>query len=297
MPATPELESAILHTLAYADVFDYPLMENEIHRFLTGLQASRERVVEALRESGSWIGKDGTYVLPGRESLLAMRRRRAAAARRLWPKAAAYGRLLAGLPFVRMVAVTGSLAVDNCEPANDIDYLIVTAPGRLWTCRALALLVSRLAGLRGVRLCPNYLISETNLELSERSLYVARELAQMIPLSGLELYDRIRRVNAWTDDYLPNARGMPDLPPGILPPARPPRLQRFCEALLSLPVAAWFEAWESRRKIRRLSREQAGSPEARFSADLCKGHADRHGQETERAFQERLERISAEIPI
>ncbi len=43
-----------------------------------------------------------------------------------------------------------------------------------------------------------------------------------------------------------------------------------------------------KRKVEKLSRKQSFSPEAYFSAAVCKGHADRHGQKTELALDERL---------
>jgi hypothetical protein len=223
--------------------------------------------------------------------IVATRKRRAETASQLWPKAIRYGRIIASLPFVRMVTVTGSLAMDNTEDGKDIDFMIVTQKGYLWICRAMALVLARIARLEGVTLCPNYLVTENALELEERSLYVARELAQMIPLSGMEVYERIRCLNSWMDEYLPNAQGAAQLPAGIRPIKTPFLFQRVMELTLKILPASWFERWEMNRKIAKLSREQGSSPETKFTADVCKGHVDRHGQKTENAIREKLEQI------
>ena len=287
-----ELQRAILHTLAYADVFDYPLSADEIQRYLTGVKAPLAEVEAALEQLSFAVGCDGPYYfLPGRGMIVATRKRRAEVASRLWPKAIRYGRLIASLPFVRMVTVTGSLSMDNTEDGKDIDYMLVTQGGYLWTCRAMTLVIARIARLEGVTLCPNYLVTENALELEDRSLYVARELAQMIPLSGMEVYERIRCLNSWMDDYLPNAQGAAQLPAGICPIKTPFLFQRLMVFILRALPTSLFERWEMRRKIARLSREQSASPEAKFTADVCKGHIDRHGQKTEYAIREKLERL------
>jgi len=68
-------------------------------------------------------------------------------------------------------------------------------------------------------------------------------------------------------------------------------MQEVLEILFRLPIANWFEKWEMDRKIARLTREQSSSFESYFSADVCKGHIDRHQQKTENAVQEKLKRI------
>lgn len=284
------LEQAVFHTLAYADIFDYPLTAPEVHRYLTSHRASREEVTRALSDA-TLFGRRGEYfTLRGREEIIQTRKRRAVTAARLWPKAVRYGRMIAALPFVRMVAVTGSLAMNNADEGKDIDYMIVTAPRHLWTCRALSLLIARIAKLEGVHLCPNYLVTTNALELKEHSLYVAHEVAQMIPLSGVETYAEMCRLNCWFHEYLPNASEAPALPDGIQPVTRRSILQKFLEFVLSLSFGDWLERWEMNRKVRRLSREQASSFESYFSADVCKGHIDRHGENIVTALDVRLKK-------
>lgn len=285
---------SIFHTLAYSDVFDYPLTAGEVYCYLTSMSASLGEVTQALRNETLFVGVGEYFALRGRENIVAIRKRRAEIAARLWPKALRYGRILARLPFVRMVAVTGSLAMNNADEDKDIDYMIVTAPGRLWLGRALSLLVRRFARLESVTLCPNYLITTDALELKERSLYVAHELVQMIPLSGIDIYREMRRLNRWVGDYLPNAALAFQTSPSVKPLQKRSPVQHILEIFLRLPFVDWLEKWEMDRKIARLTHEQSASSESWFSADVCKGHIDRHGQKTESAIEEKLKQIALE---
>lgn len=286
--ATEKLLHSIFHTLAYADVFDYPLRAPEVYRYLTSTKASIEEVARALADESLFSQSGEFFTLRGRDEIVETRRRREQVAVRLWPKAARYGRILAKLPFVRMVAITGSLAMNNTDEGKDVDFMIVTAPNHLWTCRALALLIARVARLEGLSLCPNYLVTTNALELHERSLYVAHELAQMVPLSGREIYDEICRLNTWMYDYLPNASGVPELTHVVQAANRRSVLQKSLEFIFGLPFGAWLEKWEMNRKIGRLAREQAQSVESYFSADVCKGHIDKHGENIVTALAIRL---------
>jgi hypothetical protein len=290
-----ELGCAILNTVVYADIFDYPLTLTEIHRYLVGSSASLEAVSGLIISSG-FLRKAGRYyTLPGREFIAETRERREQAATRLWPEAIRYGRIIASLPFVRMVAVTGSLAMSNVEADADIDYLIVTTPGRLWLARLMSLVVMRLAAFRGISLCPNFLLTQNVLEVPEHSLYSAHEFVQMIPLSGMELFQHMRGLNLWVRDFLPNAYGLPSVF-GDYPVAdSAPLLRPLLEWILLTPPGAWLERWEMDRKIRKLSRENPNNPEAIFNADLCKGHADRHGLRTKLSMDERLARLELEL--
>jgi hypothetical protein len=293
---TTALERAILHTVSYADVFDFPLTEAELHRYLIGMRASASEVHGALIGGRlvphRLVHRDGHFVLPGREEIVDLRSTRLVPTGRMWQSALHYGRWIARLPFVRMVAVTGSLAANNVGPDADVDYFIVTAPERLWLCRAMVIVVVRLAARRGVVLCPNFLLSEAALELRQQDLYTAWELAQMTPISGFDTYHRLRRRNRWTDAFLPNADGAPGRPAaggnGAAPPGRS-RASRAAERILASPAGDWLEGWEMTRKVRRLTRQAAGGGEAEFCADWCKGHLGTHGRDVMARYRVRLD--------
>jgi hypothetical protein len=284
------LAAAVVETVAYSDLFDYPLTAPEIHRYLSGVSASRA-AVDALLDAAWMIPQrleraGAFYTLPGRLPIVEIRQHRTQAAAALWAKAVAYGAQIAALPFVRMVAVTGALAVDNSNLDDDLDYLIVTEPGRLWLCRALIIGLVRVAQRRGDVICPNYLLSERALTLDDHSLYTAREVAQMVPLTGLPIYQRLRQLNGWVESYLPNAAGAPREIPLAEPVSS--RVRTAAEAVLRLPPVGALERWEMQRKIRKLIAEHGvGAGEASFSPEFCKGHFGGYGSKTLAAFNHR----------
>ena len=271
-------ETAVLRTLAYADVFDFPLDRNEVFRYCVSPGGTRREVdaaIDQLLERGRICTVGRHLFLPGREITVFCRRSLAPPSRRAWRTAHRWGRVLWALPFVRMVAVTGSLAVESKRADQDIDFLVVAAPNRLWLTRGLCLLVWRVARLLGVRLCPNYLVTTRALAVGQRDLYTARELVQMVPLHGRDVACRFGETNRWSLDFLPNARvdaaGASDTQS---PPAR--AFKRWAERLLAGPPADRLEGWERRRKVARL--EAAGTGESLFTADVCKDHGHAHGR-------------------
>ena len=296
----PGLSNAIIQTVAYADIFDFPVTAEEIHRYLIGVNSCLEETSTTLARDKKLAcqlsSRDDYYMLPGRESIVEIRRQRSAAAARLWPHALRFGRLIANLPYVRMLAVTGSLAVDNVTPRADIDYMVITANDRLWLVRAQIILLVRLAWrLHRIVLCPNFLVTERALVLPDRSLYAARELAQIVPLSGLDVYRRLRQANAWTCRFLPNAAGPPS---SALPPFRGRSWpKRLGETILQSSMGGQLERWERNRKIPRLTRNQLSSAESKFTADWCKGHFQEHGKRVLDAFLDRTEPVPVPHPL
>ena len=296
------IESAILQTITYVDVFDYPLTPAEVHRYLIGISAPAEKVTQIL-SNGRLVPKqlnrrDGYFFLSGRSEIVETRHRREAVSRKMWPIAQKYGRLLAALPFARMVAITGSLAVNNVDSAADIDYLIVTEHGRLWVCRAWTILLVRLAARRGVHLCPNYFLSECHLRFEEQNLYTAHELAQMVPVAGLPVYRQMRQLNSWTADFLPNATGFPQKSDNSYMDTQN-RMRRLptslTEGMLRTPPGGWIERWEMKRKIRKFSL-MTGGDESAFSADWCKGHFDGHRQRVLDEFDNHWQQVTQSHP-
>jgi len=281
------LQTAILKTLAYSDIFDYPLNLDELHRYLVE-SATREEVFACVESMSAVGSRDGYYFLAGREEILALRQIREAAARRLYGRAVFYGCVLGLLPFVRMVALTGSLAVMNLSKGADLDYMLVTVPGRLWIARAFSVIFGRLMRPLGYTICINVLISKNALTWPVHDLYSAREMCQMIPVAGLEMYHQLRRANTWTEAILPNSAaswfGQAS--------DRPARTARWFQMLLELALhGKWgdhLEAWAQKLQMQYIIRTYGTGSETQFSADVCQGNFHDHRQRSGESFGRRL---------
>jgi len=118
-------------------------------------------------------------------------------------------------PTIRFVGLTGSLAILNSTPEDDIDLLIVTSPHTLWLTRLLLFpfllfFNHRRPGKlhRPNDLCLNLWIDQSNLVLpsSKQNLYTAHELLQMKPLLDRgQTYSDFISSNSWVSQHLANA--------------------------------------------------------------------------------------------
>lgn len=286
------LTASIVATVTYRDLFDYPVTIEEIHRYLHLVPCHIEDIRAALSDvhiSGLPLAHDGTYfALHGRDELFERRRRREKRSRALWPVAHKLGRRLAGLPFVRMVAVTGSLAVDNPGDDADVDFMLVTEPGRVWTVRLMAKVLQYLdARFSTGELCVNHVISTRALELEGQGLYTAQEVAQMVPLYGPETYTALRKANRWVLEFLPNADGPPPSRHAMASGMR--FWRRLGEWILKTPPGNAIESWECRRKLHKYNATEFLLGRATRFRPEATGHRRSVREAIENAFADRLE--------
>jgi hypothetical protein len=283
------IEAAILCTLLYADIFQFAMTLPELHRHLISSQAvSIEAIQKILNQSPRLktllIQENGFITLAKCCENIARRLEREQYVQALFDDAVRYGQWLAQIPFVRMVAMTGSLAVRNpVNQSDDYDYLLVTQPGRVWLARALAIALVRLVRFRKRELCPNYVLASDQLEQPNQDLFMAREVAQMFPIYGMSVYEAMLAANDWVENYLPNVTPYPTQS------STPNPLKILLEKMLGGWLGDKLENWEYQRKRRKFESE-AHKPDSAAVIDSghVKGHFKDNGHPIMQQYYARL---------
>ena len=200
-------------TLIYFDIFRYPLREDEIARFCHGEQLNRIEIRHVLNEliTEELVYQIGDYYCLRNDPELIVRRESGnARAINKWEKARSYSKLMSRFPFVRAVWISGSLSKDFMDEHSDIDYFIITKPGRLWLTRTFLILFKKIFLLNSHKnFCVNYFIDEENLQIKDKNLFTATELLTLRPLTNEALYEKFLAQNPWTNHYLPGYRALP----------------------------------------------------------------------------------------
>jgi hypothetical protein len=203
-----EIKENILATLAYFDIFNYPLTSGEIYLFLKNRYDSREfnDTIKCLVDSRSVYLFDKFYTLKNDFSLISRRHEGNKKAAELIKIAGKVSDMLIRFPYVRGIAISGSLSKNFADENSDIDLFIITAANRLWIARTLMHAFKKLTYLVNKQdyFCMNYYIDEQQLEIVEKTIYTAIEIVTLIPLQGDTQFERFYSANAWTRYYLPN---------------------------------------------------------------------------------------------
>ena len=203
----------LLATVAYADIFDYPLTEDDAYFWF--IQKIPAKNFRSLRPPGVSRHKHFLF-LNGRKRILITHAVRREAAKDKWHIARAVGLWLRLIPTIKLVGVTGGLAVNNTDPDDDIDLFIITSQGVMWVSRLLATIVVGLLGKRrkpgdvqvANKICLNMFMCEDALRLTsgEQDLFAAHEVLQMEPLWARgDIHWQFLRANNWVKTFLPVA--------------------------------------------------------------------------------------------
>lgn len=204
------IQISALRALAYFDLFHYPLTIHEIRQFMDEpvTETELESALNELVGSGAVHCIHHFYSLQSNPLFIYRRIQGNLRAEKLLPKARRIGRLLGKMPFVRGVAISGSLSKYFADEDADIDFFIITASNRLWIARSLMHAIKKLSFLIGKQhwFCMNYYIDEEALLIAEQNVFTATEIKTLMPASGKATFDRFFYENDWTQTYLPSCK-------------------------------------------------------------------------------------------
>ncbi len=212
------MEKVILKTIIYSDIFDYPLKIWEVHKWLirqeAGLPQVKKAISRLVRKEVIYVSKE-FVVLTGRKGLIKKRTSMERWAGIYFSRAIKISYLLKVVPWIKLVGVSGGLAMGSVSKEDDVDLFIITQKNRLWLTRLFVLFILAITLQRrkasdnkltsAGKICPNLFLEEDQLGQRNRDLYTAHEVLQMKVLWQREnTYSRYLEDNSWVFEFLPN---------------------------------------------------------------------------------------------
>lgn len=311
------LQQAILRTICYYDVFDYPLTGGEIWRWLyrraedtmpTDHQ-SVQSACDALVTLGNLVKEKEWYVLPGRQQLIQLRAERFVLGQKKWRRVKSAARFCEVIPYVKMVAVCNTLAIDNARAESDMDVFIVTSPERMWLARAMVTGIVNLLGYRrhGTnitdRVCLSFYVTAQSLDVEPLKISVGHEdpylrfwATQIVPLMDDGIYEKFQKHNAWVASRLPNG-WLWNWKERLLATETLLRtIKHTFEDVFASALGTQLENWARRYQLKRInghtnSKAKLGTTEVVISENVLKFHEEDRRNKYNLAFRIRLAQL------
>jgi hypothetical protein len=219
------LHGAVLATLVYYDILDYPLTSFEIHKYLINPKRFTKSGVGVgnieLKEINTLLGefvrsgvvgkKNRFYYLFRKDDICRLRVKREKISSQKWKKFLKLSKWLTTAPYLRGVFASGSMALGNTDNDSDFDVLVIAKKNRIYTCRFFLWLISSMLRARRGRydkvapdkFCFNHYISEDGLYLSHQSLFNAQTYIHLKPVFiDPFLTEKFYSANRWINNYV-----------------------------------------------------------------------------------------------
>lgn len=230
-----ELRSSEKLAICYHDIFDYPLTKEELKKWspkkVKGFNLSRK-----ISTNGNY------YFVNGRKFVVKKRLKNEKYSKKKLQIAVRASKLMSLIPTIKMVGITGALAMNNAARESDIDFLVVTKNNTLWLTRPVVYILLWLFGYKSRisfntktkyknifeyivalfeilrtfdlkikdekdRFCINMWLDEYDLtwDKKDRNIYTAHEILQVVPIVNKDnTFDKFLSSNQWVTSFWSN---------------------------------------------------------------------------------------------
>ena len=203
-----QLRRGIIRTLAYYDIFSYPLTAAEISYNLGNNHTSLEEIKRELVNltSNNLIFCKGDFFLLNDDENYVLRRRKGnELAKKRLKTARKVSGFISRFPFIRGILLSGSIAKGFMDEDSDIDYFVITHPDRVWFSRLMLMLFKKLFLFNSKKIfCINYFVDSEKLGIEEKNIFTATEIVTLLPTFGKAIYEEFYEKNSWVKQFYPN---------------------------------------------------------------------------------------------
>jgi len=231
-----KIEQAITRTIAFFDMFDFPLTAFEVWKYCD-IECSFSDIFNVLDRENKMPpsallvgrithpeptlirgieGRGGFYFLEGRSEIINTRMKRYNIADKKFRRAIWVSRFFKFIPWIKMIAVGNMIGGNNAKKRGDIDFLIITEKGRIWISRFFCVGIIKLFNLRPQKeniqdkICLSFFLAENNLNIENLCLkngdnYLAYWMASLVPIyDQSSIYKKFIQENKWFRKKTPN---------------------------------------------------------------------------------------------
>lgn len=275
-------ELAILKTVLYASLFEYPLTLEELRRTLLESSDSAADLLRTYEESRRLHAlveyRGGLFFPRGRGAWIDQRWRREIRSLAFLRRHLGLLRVIAALPYVRLLALSGSVAALNADRRADLDLFIITKGPRAWMITLAVVLLSKLLGRRKV-VCLNFVMSDQQLALEQQDMFAANQVIQLRPIAGGAAYEAFLAANPFVRRFYPNFEPLAiGRPVDVRLGRGADRLKAAAETVLDVPSRA-LEAMSRllySSHLRRRARAWRSPDQVRLQPACLKLHTHSH---------------------
>jgi hypothetical protein len=205
-------ESAIARSVLFASLFDYPLTLAQLRQTLIESAQTPSEIQAAYTRSDALRAtiehRQGFFFPRDRRDLIGERRRREARSKIFLDRHRRLLSVICALPYVEMVALSGSIAHLNLEGSGDLDLFIVTRGRHVWSVTVAVVVIAKLMRRRKTT-CANFVLADSTLSLDQQDLFSASQIIHLKPLVGEDMYRRFVAANPFVSRFYPNFRVAP----------------------------------------------------------------------------------------
>lgn len=212
---------SVIKTLAWFDIFDYPLTGEELYKHLWQGGAGISyvdflEILDEMEEEKKIRREFGYYMFTDRVQLVEKRNRSLALIERKMQIAKRAAKAACWLPFVEAIFLCNTVAFGWPKKESDVDFFIAIRKGRLWFTRFLITIVLSLRGLRRNKksikdkVCLSFYVTDSALNVKDIALdsedvYLVYWLRHLIPLYiGEAGIDAPLYANFWISHFTPH---------------------------------------------------------------------------------------------